>query len=255
MDRLRKSEKVKLVAASTQYSLSPVIKKSLMATLVLAGILGATVFTSSGSTFWFLHQSGDYIDNTQKRAREANFIALKPLSMSTIPGEEIGVAVDGMQLSPEARQSLVSDLSKSTQSSSSRLSQDSSPSSAASRSAVGQSVMQPTSSSPDVRGKSHASMVRKPSGLRLAWVTLWDTDAEDGDVVRIDSQGYSRTITLTKQPVTFAIPVPASGVVNVTGIRDGEGGGITVGLASGESKAIFPIMSVGQTLGLKVEVN
>ncbi len=254
MDRLNKSEKMKSVAPSTQYSLWPVIKKSLIATLVLAGILGATVFTSSGSTFWFLHQSGDYIDNTQKQAREANFIALKSLSMPIIPDEEIEVAVDGMQLSPEARQSLLSDLSKSTHSSS-LSSQGSAPSSAVSHSAVGQSVMQPTSSSPDVSATTHASMVRKPSRLRLAWVTLWDTDAEDGDVVRIDSQGYSRTITLTKQAVTFAIPVPASGVVNVTGIRDGEGGGITVGLASGESKAIFPIMSVGQTLGLKVEVN
>jgi hypothetical protein len=88
--------------------------------------------------------------------------------------------------------------------------------------------------------------------LRLAWVTLWDTDAEDGDVVRLDSEGYSRTVTLAKKPVTFAVPVPRDGIIKVTGIRDGEGGGITVGLASGASQAVFPIMSEGQTLGLKV---
>lgn len=91
--------------------------------------------------------------------------------------------------------------------------------------------------------------------MRLAWITLWDTDAQDGDAVRIDSQGYSRTVTLTNAPVTFAIPVPASGAVQISGIRDGEGGGITVGLASGPASILLPIMSVGQVLPLKVKVN
>lgn len=91
--------------------------------------------------------------------------------------------------------------------------------------------------------------------VRLAWITLWDTDVEDGDVVRIQAQGYSRTVTLTKHGATFAIPVPAGGIVRVTGIRDGDGGGITVGLASGAAKAVFPIMSPGQTLELKVTLD
>ncbi len=90
---------------------------------------------------------------------------------------------------------------------------------------------------------------------RLAWVTLWDTDAEDGDVVRIESNGLSRTITLSKQPLTIAVPVPADSVIKVIGVRDGEGGGITVGFASGAARAVFPIMSVGQTLGLRVRFN
>jgi hypothetical protein len=91
--------------------------------------------------------------------------------------------------------------------------------------------------------------------VRLAWISLWDTDVEDGDTVRIDSYCYSRTVVLKKQPVTFAIPVPESGVINVTGVSDGDGGGITVGLASGPSRAIFPIMSPGQLLGLRIKVN
>jgi hypothetical protein len=90
--------------------------------------------------------------------------------------------------------------------------------------------------------------------VRLAWVSLWDTNAEDGDVVRIESQGYARTVRLTKAPQRIAIPVPPSGVVNVVGVKDGEGGGITVGLASGGRQAIFPIMSEGQVLGLKVRL-
>jgi hypothetical protein len=88
---------------------------------------------------------------------------------------------------------------------------------------------------------------------RLIWLTLWDTDDEDGDVVRIQSQGYSRVVILTRQPMTFAVPAAASGVVNIAGMRDGEGGGITVGVASGSSRVTLPIMSVGQTIGLRTQ--
>lgn len=62
-------------------------------------------------------------------------------------------------------------------------------------------------------------------------------------------------MTLAKAPVTFAIPVDASGVVRVVGVRDGDGGGITVGLASGASKAVLPVMTEGQALGLRVAIN
>lgn len=87
--------------------------------------------------------------------------------------------------------------------------------------------------------------------IRFAWVTLWDSDVEDGDAVRIQSAGYLRTIVLTRQGITFAIPVPADGKITLTGVQDGDGGGITVGLGSGG----VPIMSVGQTLTLNVKVN
>jgi hypothetical protein len=89
--------------------------------------------------------------------------------------------------------------------------------------------------------------------LRLAWLTLWDTDAQDGDQVRIDSSGFSTVVTLANAPLTFAVPVPDGGVVNITGVRDG-GGGITVGAMSGVSRVALPIMSVGQVLGVPVTV-
>jgi hypothetical protein len=92
----------------------------------------------------------------------------------------------------------------------------------------------------------------RPDPARLAWITLWDTDVEDGDVVRIDSEGYSRRVVLTKRGTTFAVPVSRTGIVTVTGLKDGDGGGITVGLESGGSRAVFPIMSTGQSLGLAV---
>jgi hypothetical protein len=62
-------------------------------------------------------------------------------------------------------------------------------------------------------------------------------------------------VVLANHGVTFAIPVPSGGKISLTGIRDGDGGGITVGVASGPTKAILPIMSVGQVLNLNVKVN
>lgn len=91
--------------------------------------------------------------------------------------------------------------------------------------------------------------------MQLVWIRLWDTDVEDGDVVRIESSGYARTVRLTKRGEVFAVPVTADGLIQVTGVKDGDGGGITVGLASGVSQAIFPIMSEGQVLGLRVKVD
>jgi hypothetical protein len=136
--------------------------------------------------------------------------------MLPVSANDAVAAIDAMQLAPDAKRSLLADLA-----------------------------------TPSPMPSKNAAPANR---LRLAWVTLWDTDVEDGDVVRIDSQGYSRTVVLKKLPTTFAVPVPADGVIHVTGIRDGDGGGITVGLASGASKAVFPVMSEGQVLGLRVTV-
>ena len=100
-----------------------------------------------------------------------------------------------------------------------------------------------------------AALLNPQMPPRLAWITLWDSDVEDGDAVRLDSAGYSRTVSLTKQPQTFAIPVTATGQVTLTGVRDGDGGGITVGVASGAQQVLVPIMSVNQVLPLTVRIN
>src|SRR5262249_17686937 len=46
--------------------------------------------------------------------------------------------------------------------------------------------------------------------LPMAWLTLWDFRDEDGDVVRVVSSGYTRLVPIIHQPVTLALPVPAS---------------------------------------------
>ena len=86
---------------------------------------------------------------------------------------------------------------------------------------------------------------------RLVWMTLWDTVVEDGDVVQIDSGSFSQTVPLLHAPKRIAIPAPPTGVVNVTGGRDG-GGGITIGILSGQTPVNLPYLDPGQVVGVPV---
>jgi hypothetical protein len=208
-------------------STSSILTRALIASVAVVGIIGVSVHLGSAGGSWPLQSSGDSVSKADAEVRAEQFAMLASLSLSLVTDSERVIALDSMQLDPSTKSVLAAALSTSP------------------------STVQ---TAPDA--SSAPSPATKPavdsSPVRLAWVTLWDTDAEDGDVVRLDSEGYSRTVTLTKQPVRFAVPVPRDGVIKITGIRDGEGGGITVGLASGTSQAVFPIMSVGQTLDLKV---
>jgi hypothetical protein len=88
--------------------------------------------------------------------------------------------------------------------------------------------------------------------VRLAWLTLWDTHAEDGDVLRFESSmSFPIDVTALNSRTTIAIPYPAEGAVQVTGMVDG-GGGITIALASGAAQIAWPTMQPGDTLTLPV---
>lgn len=209
-----------------------VIARSLFATLLLAGAIGSATYVLSNT----LTTRGDEVSPSDAQARLEAFQALAPLNLTVVADSDLDKALQSMHLDPAAAEALKTDL--------------------------GVKVASPLSApaSGDLSGKQQqisqpASAQMQTKRQQLVWITLWDTDVEDGDVVRIDSQGYSRTVRLTSKGDTFAVPVPADGVIKVTGISDGDGGGITVGLASGNARAIFPIMSVGQELGLKVRAN
>ena len=88
--------------------------------------------------------------------------------------------------------------------------------------------------------------------VRLAWLTLWDTHSEDGDVLRFESDAaLPIEVMALNNPTTLAIPYPASGKVKVTGVVDG-GGGITIALKSGAAQISWPTMQPGDTLDLPV---
>jgi len=88
--------------------------------------------------------------------------------------------------------------------------------------------------------------------LQLAWVTVWDNYAEDGDVVRISSQGYSAQVGLKNAPTTVVIPVTHAGSVQLTGVRDG-GGGITAAARTAAGEIPFPPLNPGQTATLPLK--
>ena len=207
--------------------------KSALATVLLIGAVATTGYALSGG----LGAHGDELTRSEQQARLEAFNALGSLRLSGVSAEDIDRAVQGMQLTPLATSALKADLATTSPES-------------VSSTPVGQAQGRTGQQAPQL-----ATAEPQRQGLRLVWITLWDTDVEDGDVVRIDSQGYSRTVKLKKNGDTFAVPVEANGVIQVTGVSDGDGGGITVGLASGSTKAIFPVMSEGQVLGLKATVN
>lgn len=89
-------------------------------------------------------------------------------------------------------------------------------------------------------------------GLQLAWVTLWDTHAEDGDILRFESStSIPIEVMALNAKTTFAIPYPSDGQVLVTGVKDG-GGGITIALESGATSIAWPTMAPGDTLLLPI---
>lgn len=246
--------------ADRQYKRSSILAKSFLMAAAFAGVIMAGTFYTSGSTL-FAAYSGDSVSESDRRARIEAFNSLQYLRVSRVDANDIPTAIDAMHLAPADRAKIATEIDQASGASSPTDSH------AGSSSLLKGSGKPDTSALPGVADYvPHAGSAARPSPLAtkatnngsqlaLAWVRLWDTDVEDGDVVRIESAGYSRTVTLTNRGITFAVPVPTSGQIRITGVRDGDGGGITVGLASGSAQAVLPIMSVGQVLILNVRTN
>jgi hypothetical protein len=238
------------------YSVRSVMAKAVAAAIMLAALVAGGAFYASGTSL-FAASSGDDVSDADKQARLEAFNSIKFLLVSKVADKDISAAIDTMHLAPADKAQLQAQIGN--------MSSASAPSDAH----VNASGHRDAGTKPEMVAavaavaKVASGALRSPapssaaSGapMTLAWVRLWDSDVEDGDVVRIDSAGYSRTVSLTNRGLIFAIPVPASGQVRITGVRDGDGGGITVGLASGSAQTILPIMSVGQVLTLNVRTN
>jgi hypothetical protein len=62
--------------------------------------------------------------------------------------------------------------------------------------------------------------------LRMVSLEVFDSDAEDGDVVRIESLGLAHVVRLTKRPIAVPVFLPIDGRITVTGVDRGLGGGV-----------------------------
>ncbi|MEJ0070080.1 MAG: hypothetical protein WDO24_16690 [Pseudomonadota bacterium] len=90
--------------------------------------------------------------------------------------------------------------------------------------------------------------------VRLAVIELFDSDAEDGDAVTISSLGFSLSATLTKAPLVVSVPIGSSGTISLTGLVDGGGGGVTVGMITPSGPVPLPVLSPGQTISVPVGI-
>ncbi len=256
------------------YSARRILIRTALATAVLAGVVAAGVagFGQKGPFVPFGDAHGDHVTDTQGRIRA--FEQLAPLALVALPPQEVPAALAQMGLQPAARAQLEQALALSASSSPPQAGQPTVAAPQPAQQAIAPAVAPAPPAAATVAPKPDARPSQKPPvqtappsssreaptattqapPLMLVRITLWDTDAQDRDEVRIESQGYSRIVQLTKAEQVVVAPVSASGVINIVGMRDGEGGGITVGVASGSSRAVFPVMSEGQVLGLKVAV-
>jgi antitoxin (DNA-binding transcriptional repressor) of toxin-antitoxin stability system len=171
--------------------------------------------------------SGDRVPADVDAKREAVFSTMQPIPILVATDDDERRLAESMRLPPPETEALLAVV--------------------AGERAFAAPASQAAMPAPASAGQAKAA----PRPVTLTQITLWDTDAPDGDVVRILSAGYEIEVTLSKTPVALAVPVPPRGVINVVGVRDG-GGGITAGIAVGGQAIELPIMSVGQTLGIPV---
>lgn len=106
---------------------------------------------------------------------------------------------------------------------------------------------------PSSRQQLRSAIDRRNLGgeTTLAWVSLWDFAAADGDVVSLSSAGYNVSVPLQKAPAEFAVPVDASRQVRITGLHDG-GGGITLAVKSGAEAISMPVLAEGQDISIPI---
>ncbi|MEZ5890178.1 MAG: hypothetical protein R3D52_07875 [Xanthobacteraceae bacterium] len=96
--------------------------------------------------------------------------------------------------------------------------------------------------------KEQVRQALKRNDMRIAWVQLSDSFDEDGDWVKVTAGGFSQNLRLFKKPLRFAIPYVPGAPVAVTGLIDGEGGGITVAVHSGASTFGLKPLVKGETI-------
>lgn len=88
--------------------------------------------------------------------------------------------------------------------------------------------------------------------LRLGALFLWDTIDEDTDTVRVSGAGYDQDVVITHAHRMVYVPYYPGTRVTITALRDGGGGGVTLGLSTIIGPVALPHLGAGQTLEIPV---
>lgn len=180
--------------------------------------LMTTLFLGFAATWLFPPSAEDRVSAAEVEQRASAFASVAPLELKPVPPQQQEARLAEMQLAPTAQVELKQLLQRSSAPSGSH---------------------------------SAGSVAAQPTDVRLVELTVWDSHAPDGDVVRVISAGYSRDVTLHKQPLVLAIPVQGSMPIQIVGVHDG-GGGITLAVQGAHAPIMTPIMSEGQTVAVRV---
>lgn len=84
--------------------------------------------------------------------------------------------------------------------------------------------------------------------LRISWMHLSDSEAEDGDWVMVSAGGFNQSVRLFKDPLRVAVPYVPGVPIAVTGLIDGDGNGITVAVHAGASTFKLKYLVRGETI-------
>lgn len=85
---------------------------------------------------------------------------------------------------------------------------------------------------------------------RIGWIVFVDSMDPDGDVVAVETGGWIQHVTLAKTWTPVPVLLSNNAPIEVTAVKDGAGGGITVALATRSGPVVLRILSPGE----KIEV-
>jgi hypothetical protein len=88
----------------------------------------------------------------------------------------------------------------------------------------------------------------KNNKMRIGYLTVMDSDAEDGDWISVSSAGLRQDIRLFKAPLVVAVPYFPGEMVRITGLVDGDGGGITLAAQVGLNIIALRPLRVGESI-------
>jgi hypothetical protein len=87
----------------------------------------------------------------------------------------------------------------------------------------------------------------KSGKARLGWITVSDSNVEDGDWVSITGAGFRQDVRLAKAPLLVVVPFAPGTPLTITGLVD-PGGGITLAVHVGTGTVGLKPLKAGESI-------